>query len=76
MVVKCYWHQHGDPDCKISHRPKSNLGYWSPKLERNVTRDANNQAKLREMGWDYLVIWECQVKNKESLSARIIGFLD
>jgi DNA mismatch endonuclease, patch repair protein len=76
FVHGCYWHQHTDPNCKISHRPKSNLSYWSPKLERNVSRDAKNQAKLREMGWDYLIIWECQVKDTQKVSDRMTAFLN
>jgi DNA mismatch endonuclease, patch repair protein len=75
FVHGCYWHQHANPNCKIAHRPKSNLNYWSPKLERNVARDAKNQAKLREIGWDYLIIWECQVKDTEDLADRIAAFL-
>ena len=34
------------------------LVHWLPKLERNVARDAEHQARLRELGWDVLVIWE------------------
>ena len=30
--------------------------YWGPKLERNRKRDAANIARLREMGWDVLVV--------------------
>ena len=62
FVHGCFWHQHADPGCKIARRPKSNREYWLPKLERNVTRDAEHQVQLRALGWDVLVIWECEVK--------------
>ena len=62
LVHGCFWHQHADPGCKIARRPKSNREYWLPKLERNVTRDAEHQVQLRALGWDVLVIWECEVK--------------
>lgn len=78
FVHGCFWHQHGDPDCKIARRPKSNLDYWNPKLDRNVERDARNQAKLREMGWDPLIVWECQARGREdpgSMEARVANFL-
>ncbi len=75
FVHGCYWHQHGDPECKISRRPKSNLEYWGPKLDRNVRRDAENQAKLQELGWGYMVIWECQTGDTEELARRMREFL-
>src|SRR5437879_5290 len=28
----CFWHQHG---CALTRTPKTNLGYWAPKLARN-----------------------------------------
>ena len=72
----CFWHQHSDPGCKIAHRPKSNLDYWLPKLDGNVVRDADNQIRLRELGWDSLVIWECEVRAGEGVAERIRDFLD
>lgn len=76
FVHGCYWHQHTAPSCKIAHRPKSNLGYWSQKLERNVARDVKNISELQGMGWEVFVVWECQVKDVENLSNRLAAFLD
>lgn len=76
FVHGCYWHQHSDPGCKIARRPKSNLDYWLPKLDGNVVRDADNQVRLRELGWDSLVIWECEVRTGEGIEDRIRDFLD
>jgi DNA mismatch endonuclease (patch repair protein) len=56
--------------------PRTRLDFWLPKLEGNKRRDAINQASLREMGWDYLVIWECQIKAKEEVAQRIVNFLE
>ena len=42
--------------------PKSNIDYWKPKLERNRKRDAENIRELRAMGWNVIVIWECELK--------------
>lgn len=76
FVHGCYWHQHSDPGCKIARRPKSNRDYWLPKLDGNVVRDADNQVRLRELGWDSLVIWECEVRAGEGIAERIRDFLD
>ena len=59
LVHGCFWHQHG---CSKSRRPSSNRDYWGPKLDRNMDRDARNQARLRELGWKVMVIWECRLQ--------------
>ena len=76
FVHGCFWHQHPSADCLDSRVPKSNQGYWGPKLERTKQRDAENQDKLRESGWKSLIVWECELRNLPDLSARIKRFLD
>ena len=74
FVHGCFWHQHA---CKRGSRsPKSSRDYWIPKLKRNKQRDARNQKLLREMGWDVLVIWECEMKDRDALGKRIAAFLE
>lgn len=73
LVHGCFWHQH--TECRDGHVPKSNINYWVPKLERNVQRDREVLENLENMGWDVLVVWECELKNPESLSGRINQFL-
>lgn len=74
FVHGCFWHRHNG--CKNTRLPKSRLGFWKPKLEENKRRDTRNKRKLTGLGWSYLVIWECEVKNTEKLTARIVAFLD
>lgn len=76
FVHGCYWHRHDDPSCKLARLPKSRLDFWQPKLEANAKRDLSNQRALNEKGWEYLVLWECQLKDRPSLEARIRSFLD
>jgi len=76
FVHGCFWHQHPDPECKLAHRPRSNSDYWGPKLRRNQERDTEHQLRLREIGWDVLVVWECEVKTDSRLSERITRFLN
>ena len=75
FVHGCFWHQHLDPRCKLARLPKSKLDFWGPKLETNRERDERNLVLLAELGWDVLVIWECQTNNREQLQARIREFL-
>jgi DNA mismatch endonuclease (patch repair protein) len=76
FVHGCFWHQHPDSDCKISHLPKSNAEYWQQKLARNQARDAEHESALLALGWHVLVIWECQLKDSEALKHKIVAFLD
>lgn len=74
FVHGCFWHRHeGCARCRL---PKSRLDFWVPKLEKNKLRDSENQAKLRELGWDVLVVWECEVEEAAGLPGRIMDFLE
>lgn len=42
--------------------PKSNVDYWKKKLYKNKEHDEQNQKELKEMGWNVIIIWECQLK--------------
>src|SRR5579871_5572653 len=75
FVHGCFWHQHPDPECKITRMPKSRLEYWQPKLYRNIARDKLTLANLSALGWSCLVVWECQVLNERDLKAALIRFL-
>jgi DNA mismatch endonuclease, patch repair protein len=73
-VRGCFWHQH--PGCIDGRIPKSRTKYWVPKLRRNEDRDKENCRKLRVLGWNVLVIWECAVGDPERLRARLRRFLE
>jgi len=34
------------------------------------------QNELTDMGWTYLVVWECEVKDKVTLAEKLQLFLD
>jgi DNA mismatch endonuclease, patch repair protein len=72
FVHGCFWHSHG---CKSGHIPKSNVGYWAPKLKRNQVRDEKNMAALTAGGWKSLVVWECETRDKEKVKKRVVRFL-
>jgi DNA mismatch endonuclease (patch repair protein) len=72
-VRGCFWHQHSG--CIDSHIPKSRADYWLPKLQRNQERDAQSLLDLQGLGWRVLIIWECEVRQSKSLTARLKRFL-
>lgn len=69
FVHGCFWHGHV---CKEARRPRSNLSYWTPKIDGNVARDARNVAALRRAGWHVFVVRECTAR---SGAVRIIKTL-
>ena len=75
FVNGCFWHWHPDPNCPIAGLPKSNLEYWTPKLERTRVHDQQNVASLQAIHWRVLVIWECELKSPEDVLAQIHEFL-
>lgn len=75
FVHGCFWHQHGG-ECRQYRMPRSKLDFWLPKLQGNKHRDLRNQQLLHEIGWRFLVIWECELKQINELAKRITEFLE
>ena len=76
FVHGCFWHLHGTTECRDSRKPKSNISYWHGKLLRNVERDKFQVNMLSEMGWRVLIIWDCETKDTQALTERIVKFLN
>lgn len=76
FVHGCFWHRHASESCKLGRLPKSRLDFWLPKLEANRLRDERNLAELERLGWQVLVIWECELKDSTALASRIKAFLE
>lgn len=60
FIHGCFWHGHG---CKFDHKPKTNKLFWSSKITKNKERDLKNNKKLKEKGWQVIIVWECSIKN-------------
>jgi DNA mismatch endonuclease, patch repair protein len=74
FVHGCFWHQH--KGCKKARKPTSNTDYWDNKFKDNVRRDKKKIAKLKKLGWNAVVIWECETKDQtklERLLYELIG---
>ncbi len=74
FVHGCFWHQH--QGCGKSALPASRVSFWSEKLQSNVNRDQRNIQKLNELGWDVMVVWECQTRDISNLLCRLTKFID
>ncbi len=80
FVNGCFWHMH--EGCKNFVWPKDNEEFWRNKLLRNKERDAEKNIKLKELGWEVITVWECQLKHSnfkslmEILVKKLRGTLD
>lgn len=72
LVQGCFWHGH---NCAIASSPKSNNGYWQPKIAMNRARDARNKIELEKLGWRILELWECDIRNNRDLLKIITQFM-
>jgi DNA mismatch endonuclease (patch repair protein) len=75
FVHGCFWHRHSARTCRLARLPKSKLDFWLPKLEANRLRDRRKQKALSAAGWKFLIVWECQLGDKERLANKIRRFL-
>lgn len=75
FVHGCFWHRHADPNCRLARLPKSRLSFWGPKLEANRERDARNLDLLARLGWRVLILWECELRDRELTMERIRSFM-
>jgi len=69
FVHGCFWHRH--PRCKFAYTPKSRVKFWKTKFESNVRRDKQVRRQLRKLGWNVIVIWECEARIIDDLSERL-----
>lgn len=74
FVHGCFWHRH--PGCRFAYTPKSNTRFWQDKLEGNVRRDALASAALDALGWEVLIVWECEVSDLSALTRKVNLFLE
>lgn len=62
FVNGCFWHGH--KDCRYFVVPKTNTDFWLKKINTNIERDKRKQEALKELGWNVIVVWECELKKQ------------
>lgn len=73
FVNGCFWHGH--PGCRYGRLPKSRVEFWQAKIDRNRERDRENIASLEADGWRVLTVWQCELKDIETLANRLNEFI-
>ena len=72
-VHGCFWHRH--PDCPRATLPKSRRDFWATKLEGDRSRDLAVQMEAQRIGWQTLIVWECELGELDRLTDRLKQFL-
>lgn len=75
FVHGCFWHAH--EGCKYFKIPKTRTEWWKKKLLGNRERDKKHISQLEDLGWNIIVIWECELKpeNAKSTLSEVINRL-
>ena len=75
FVHGCFWHRH--ENCKYASTPKTRQEFWEAKFRENINRDKLNQENLSSKGWKIIIVWECEIKDKNLLiKDRLKGLLN
>lgn len=69
FVHGCFWHR--CPHCNLPI-PKSNTEFWKEKFDSNIQRDNEKIKKLKNEGWNVIVIWECNIKKDVKMCVKNI----
>ncbi len=64
FVNGCFWHGHNG--CKYFVMSKSNTKFWKDKIIYNQSRDEVNIQKLKELGWNVITVWECEIRHGDA----------
>ena len=75
FVNGCFWHMH--EGCKYFVWPQNNAEFWREKLFANKERDEREQIELARLGWNVIVVWECELKKdkREATLKRLAATL-
>ncbi len=71
FVHGCFWHGHYACS-KGTTLPVSNQSFWLNKITKNRLRDNKVIRELKSLGYNVIVIWECQIKSTERLSRKLL----
>ena len=75
FVHGCFWHRH--QNCRYATTPATRPEFWERKFAENVARDERCIRKLTEMGWNTLVVWECEIRSEgaEAVACKVTDWL-
>nr|DAL99851.1 MAG TPA: DNA G:T-mismatch repair endonuclease [Caudoviricetes sp.] len=63
FINGCFWHGHAG--CRYFVIPETRKDWWIEKINKNIERDNRANEALRSVGWNVIIVWECQLKPKQ-----------
>ena len=60
FIKGCFWHGH--EGCPAAKLPLTDQDYWISNIRHYQIMDQKKKARLEEMGWKVIELWECEVK--------------
>jgi DNA mismatch endonuclease, patch repair protein len=73
FVHGCFWHRH--PKCKYAYTPKSRIEFWEKKFTDNIVRFKIVKKELKQLQWNVIVIWECELFKPESVVNKLAKYI-
>jgi DNA mismatch endonuclease, patch repair protein len=74
FVHGCYFHGH--EGCKFATTSKTREEYWKNRITGNIIRDIRNEEELRNLKWNVIKIWECEIEPRKKTSEKRIKTLE
>jgi DNA mismatch endonuclease (patch repair protein) len=68
FVHGCFWHGH--ENCRFFKIPKTRTEWWDNKIKKNKNLDMQHEFDLKELGWNIIIVYECQLK-KDKLEKTV-----
>lgn len=62
FIHGCFWHRH--ESCNDATIPKTRTDFWTAKFNKNVENDQKAIRNLEYLGWNVIVIWQCQLEKE------------
>ena len=70
QVQGCFWHGHAR--CRYFKRPGSRKKFWREKIDANRVRDRRALKALEDLGWRWIVVWECALRDDPDRALRLV----
>ena len=70
QVQGCFWHGHAG--CRYFKLPGTRREFWKDKIESNRVRDKGALAELENLGWRYIIVWECALRDDPERTMKLL----
>ena len=68
FIHGCFWHGH---ICKAGALPETRREFWENKIGNTKLRDQNNKAKLQELSFKVIELWQCEINTLQKRNERL-----